>query len=71
MKKTRFFICGRVNGVISFKKDDSSFLTSIDGLYEVSSVVEKIYNDVSYYIGKVVDTFSSESVIRDVYLIEN
>jgi hypothetical protein len=68
MKKTRFYICGKVNGVISLKKTDATLLTTFDGLYEVSSVVEKVYNEETYYVKRVVDNFSESGVLRDVYL---
>jgi hypothetical protein len=71
MKHTRIYICGKVNGVISLKKTDATLLTSFDGLYEVSSVVEKVYNEETYYVKRVVDNFSKSGVLRDVYLVEN
>lgn len=68
MKKTIFYICGKEDGRNSIRKDLATLLTEIQGLYEVSSVVEKFINGKTYYIQRVVDKFSNEGVIREVYL---
>ena len=68
MKKTIFYICGKEDGRFSIRKDLATLLTEIQGLYELSSVVDKYINGETCYIQRVVDKFSNEGVIREVYL---